>query len=316
MVGINEWFSLGDHSLTEKDAHMVLTVFKNDNPLFYWLYTEKPDIVNGQIRVAIDYDYGIDPAKRTQTQKYLETLVKDMAAEAKQPYRTKYQKVGDIRDVLIHLLDGKGSYSESRDDRSVYGIVYNHAGDSEGYARFTQLLLNYMDIDNCFASGTYQGAPHCWNIVTLDDGMKYNADMLLSDVISSPTSKTGDSTYTGKGKNTFNSTHTINTPIASDMNYFLIEISNRAALDYDTEAYRAKWLRGDVTWDEMINVTDIAGIAAHVKNKKALAPGLIKVADVNNDGAVNVADISLISANVKGIKPIPGNEPPRVVKVK
>ena len=59
---------------------------------------------------------------------------------------------------------------------------------------------------------------------------------------------------------------------------------------------------GDINKDGVVNVTDIAMTAAHVKGKKSLSEKRRKRADVNGDGTVSVSDISLIAAHVKGIK--------------
>ena len=63
--------------------------------------------------------------------------------------------------------------------------------------------------------------------------------------------------------------------------------------------------RGDVNGDKKINVSDIAGVAAHIKGLKALdADGAVQ-ADVNFDGKVDVADIAMIASHIKGIKALP-----------
>ena len=62
----------------------------------------------------------------------------------------------------------------------------------------------------------------------------------------------------------------------------------------------AQKIKGDLTGDNSVTVTDLSTLAAHVKGIKELdneAP-----ADVNGDGKVDVTDISLIAAHVKGIK--------------
>ena len=63
-------------------------------------------------------------------------------------------------------------------------------------------------------------------------------------------------------------------------------------------------LLGDVNGDGIINVTDIAKIAAHVKAVKSMDDDKLAVADVNGDGVVNVTDLSRVAAHVKGIKEI------------
>lgn len=66
-------------------------------------------------------------------------------------------------------------------------------------------------------------------------------------------------------------------------------------------------VRGDVNGDGVVNVTDVAKIAAHVKGKKILTGDSLKNADVNFDSSVNITDITRIAAFVKGKKKLPSD---------
>lgn len=63
-------------------------------------------------------------------------------------------------------------------------------------------------------------------------------------------------------------------------------------------------LKGDVDLNGVVNVTDIAMVASHIKGVKALAGQGLKNADVDENGQVNVTDIAMIAAHIKGIKPL------------
>ncbi|WP_295125014.1 dockerin type I repeat-containing protein [Ruminococcus sp.] len=66
-------------------------------------------------------------------------------------------------------------------------------------------------------------------------------------------------------------------------------------------------IKGDVTGDGDINVTDLTKVAAHVKNIKPLPDDALDTADVNFDGDVNVTDVMMIAAHVKGIRSLPAD---------
>lgn len=70
-------------------------------------------------------------------------------------------------------------------------------------------------------------------------------------------------------------------------------------------AYAASDTRGDVNGDKLINVTDITGIAAHIKGIKALDEDGITQADVNFDDKVDVTDIAMVASHIKGVKALP-----------
>ncbi|MBQ9541324.1 MAG: dockerin type I repeat-containing protein [Ruminococcus sp.] len=63
-------------------------------------------------------------------------------------------------------------------------------------------------------------------------------------------------------------------------------------------------VKGDVTGDGKLNVTDLSKAAAAVKGVKPLPDEQRATADVNSDGILNVTDVSKIAAAVKGIRPL------------
>lgn|GEM_PF-4529113 len=63
-------------------------------------------------------------------------------------------------------------------------------------------------------------------------------------------------------------------------------------------------VKGDVTGDGKLNVTDLSKAAAAVKGVKPLPDEQRAAADVNSDGILNVTDVSKIAASVKGIRPL------------
>lgn len=72
----------------------------------------------------------------------------------------------------------------------------------------------------------------------------------------------------------------------------------------DDQYKRALADRGDVDGSGVVDVSDIAKVAAHIKGVKAIDKYSLNAADVNNDGDVNVTDIALQAAHIKGIKAI------------
>ncbi len=64
-------------------------------------------------------------------------------------------------------------------------------------------------------------------------------------------------------------------------------------------------LWGDVSGDNIINITDVSKAAAHIKSVKYIEDEYDRaVIDVNSDGMINVTDLAKMAAEVKGVRPI------------
>ena len=66
--------------------------------------------------------------------------------------------------------------------------------------------------------------------------------------------------------------------------------------------YQDEDLKGDVSIDSKVNITDVALVNAHVKKAKLLTGEELARADINGDGKVNITDVALINSHVKKIK--------------
>ena len=61
-------------------------------------------------------------------------------------------------------------------------------------------------------------------------------------------------------------------------------------------------MKGDVSIDSKVNITDVALVNAHVKKTKLLTGEELARADINGDGKINITDVALINSHVKKIK--------------
>lgn len=63
-----------------------------------------------------------------------------------------------------------------------------------------------------------------------------------------------------------------------------------------------KGLKGDVTGDGKITISDVAKVAAHIKGKKILTEEQQAIADIDGNGKITISDLTRIAAHVKGKK--------------
>ncbi len=95
---------------------------------------------------------------------------------------------------------------------------------------------------------------------------------------------------------------------AHDMNFAATPYADDTLSDYvrpaqPAEPVPSKEVKGDISGDGKLNVSDVAKLAAHIKGVKTLGDeNMLAKADVNGDGKVNVTDLSRIAAAVKGIR--------------
>jgi hypothetical protein len=284
--------------ISEREAAGVLTLFRNDNPLFFWL---TPDAYFENGAFVFSVEPGLRPGRiRSEAQQQVTAYIKETAVNARTIYGTSWGKAYKIHNVLVTDLSpslyDKYNYISS----TVYGAAKNRICTSEGYSRTAQIMLNYFDIDNYFVSGRYKNERRCWNLIRMDDGMTYFSDIQLDDHANQPS----DYDYSFRDNfivdaSIFSATHTVDDRESEDIKYYLPPLPDISEVPYAKDSYRAKWLRGDVSWDEKVNITDLTMIAAHVKDKRILTKDMQLVADINKDGKVNISDITLVAAHVK-----------------
>ena len=302
---------LGYHCFAELDscgldfmeASIVYYVFRDDNPLFYFLNSRtlgddetfylvsEPDYVSGSRRAAIQAD--------------IEDYVRTTAAKA-EGESTVYGMAKVIHDAVNEDLEYafEGNTNIPSDEEWAHNLVgpaEKGSGVCEAYARTFQLLMNYLDVENYLVVGEGDGTPHAWNALRLDDGKVYFVDCTTDDLA-------GADLFFAKGNETMSEHHKIFTP-TDDPLTFMKELPETSDEDFDPETLSAddkpqdtgELQVGDINGDGMITVTDISMAAAHVKGLKPLEGDPLKRADISGDDKVTVTDVSKLAAIVKGI---------------
>lgn len=302
--GYNCYSVLKNGGLTAAEASIVYYTFRDDNPIFYFV-SEHSACSEKEFLMIVDdaYIYGSD---RARVQSNIEDYIVNTALKAS---GRAYDKAKAVHDVLTkdleYAFDQYGSPSAEAWAHNIAGAAEKGSGVCETYARTFQTVLNYLDIDNYFVSGTADGGEHAWNAVRLDDGMCYYVDCTWDDML-------GGYTYFAKGEYSMSADHTPYHP-SDNFQTFLIELPDISDTDFDPDNYipyepddpvepqpigNGEY---DVNGDGKVNVTDISMVAAHVKGIKPLKDERLERADINGDGKVTVTDVAKLAARVKGV---------------
>ena len=103
----------------------------------------------------------------------------------------------------------------------------------------------------------------------------------------------------------FNSTFrsgniTINGVLSSTHDWRGVSLVGGALVSRQVHIY-VGYLRGDVTGDEHVNISDITLLTSCVQNDLELDEFQTAAADMNNDGVLNITDITLLTSYVNGL---------------
>lgn len=171
-----------------------------EHPEYFWLsgnatfngvYSDRFSGCDIQMETICDLSQV--PAMRERLEKEVEQIVSSANASCS----NDYEKAKYVHDYLVQRC----SYDEEtydnymNGDRSVslshtaYGCLCNRLAVCEGYAKAYQLVMNRMEIECGFITGTAGSytvgrGPHAWNYVKLEDGY-YLVDVTWDDPNSS-----------------------------------------------------------------------------------------------------------------------------------
>ena len=207
-----------DSSLSNEDTVKVISMFRNDNPMYFfvgnnYLYsmdydseTEKNYV--GAVYIACVEEYTSGTARQAE-RRALETQI-TAAREQVEAQDTAWAKARAANDWLCNSLtyayDASGNPDDSMASHSIVGAFDERycAAVCEGYAKAFQLLMNAAGVANAYIIGLGNGGGHAWNMAQMDDGYYYYFDVTWND-------STSSDKYFAAGEMSFSKNHTPNT---------------------------------------------------------------------------------------------------------
>ena len=207
-----------DSSLSNEDTVKVISMFRNDNPMYFfvgntYLYSMDYDFETEENYVSAVYiacveEYTSGTARQAE-RRVLETQI-TAAREQVEAQDTAWAKARVANDWLCNSLtyayDASGNPDDSMASHSIVGAFDERycAAVCEGYAKAFQLLMNAAGVANAYIIGLGNGGGHAWNMAQMDDGYYYYFDVTWND-------STSSDKYFAAGETSFSKNHTPNT---------------------------------------------------------------------------------------------------------
>lgn len=207
-----------DSSLSNEDTVKVISMFRNDNPIYFfvgntYLYSMDYDFETEENYVSAVYiacveEYTSGTARQAE-RRALETQI-TAAREQVEAQDTAWAKARAANDWLCNSLtyayDASGNPDDSMASHSIVGAFDERycAAVCEGYAKAFQLLMNAAGVANAYIIGLGNGGGHAWNMAQMDDGYYYYFDVTWND-------STSSDKYFAAGETSFSKNHTPNT---------------------------------------------------------------------------------------------------------
>lgn len=205
-------------SLSNEDTVKVISMFRNDNPMYFfvgntYLYSmdydsETEENYVGAVYIACVEEYTSGTARQAE-RRALETQI-TAAREQVEAQDTAWAKARAANDWLCNSLtyayDASGNPDDSMASHSIVGAFDERycAAVCEGYAKAFQLLMNAAGVANAYIIGLGNGGGHAWNMAQMDDGYYYYFDVTWND-------STSSDKYFAAGETSFSKNHTPNT---------------------------------------------------------------------------------------------------------
>ena len=220
-----------DHTgLTSDEAVETYLVFRDDNPLFYFM---TGDMLRGSTTLWVEIDAEIASAayRKTLQQKIVAYI--DTAMGRLSGLTTRYERALRINNILVgsldYAIDSSGNAESAMWAHSIAGAIDHSAGVCETYSKTAQMLINYSGGDAVMVIGKANGGSHAWLVVKMDNGKYYGLDATWND-----TAKT--SKFFAAGKTLMDSQHTAYSP-SNQGKYFLYELPQIPDSDYIPAKY-------------------------------------------------------------------------------
>lgn len=207
-----------DSSLSNENTVKVISMFRNDNPMYFfvgnnYLYSmdydsETEENYVGAVYIACVEEYTSGTARQAE-RRALETQI-TAAREQVEAQDTAWAKARAANDWLCNSLtyayDASGNPDDSMASHSIVGAFDERycAAVCEGYAKAFQLLMNAAGVANAYIIGLGNGGGHAWNMAQMDDGYYYYFDVTWND-------STSSDKYFAAGETSFSKNHTPNT---------------------------------------------------------------------------------------------------------
>ncbi len=174
-------FDFANYGLTLEEAQTVYTVFRMDNPIFYWmsywLYWTDRSIA---ITTIADYANGADRARyNAQIYAGIKEYAEAAAGETS-AYEVALTYYEEIAKRAEYAYNDRNEAEDALWAHSIIGTFTHGKFVCEGYGKLFQILLNLSGIENSYVSGD-AGGSHFWNTAKMDDGKWYWFDVTWGD---------------------------------------------------------------------------------------------------------------------------------------
>lgn len=168
-----------DIYITPDELRMVFDAVYSDRPEYYWhrnSYSIGTDMYNPERALAIYLFYYIDEETSANiAEDFFEET--DIILSGITKYMSEYEIVKYLHDTLIDRIT---FVSGAQHAHTTYGGLVTNEAVCEGYARAFQYLLNRLDMNCLFVTGSVDGGDHAWNLVEIDEKW-YMIDLTWDD---------------------------------------------------------------------------------------------------------------------------------------
>ena len=228
-----KYYTLPQLSLKDisyEQAAAVISTYRNDNPLYYWITNQVSHSANS-VALHVNSQF-VDGNYRLEYNENLYNAIRDytdVLADETDGYYIALALHDALTDNVDYAYETDGETPVNEQwAHTVEGALLRNAAVCESYAKTYQLLLNVCNVPNVYVTGSSRGVGHAWNMVQLG-GEWYWYDVTWDDQPSMPGGVVYK--YACKTDEQFLEDHTVGTE-QTGLNY-LYGLPQRASAEYD-----------------------------------------------------------------------------------